>query len=106
MLTKMRTKMRWQTKKKKVDPLERELEQDIRKYAEKRGWLWMKFESPGYAGVTDRIGARRGRIIFVELKKFGEEPEAHQLLVHQEMRDHGCEVFVVDNLEDAMEILR
>lgn len=98
--------MRSLRKKKILDPLERELEQSVRKFAEKRGWLWMKFESPGYDGVTDRIGARRGRVIFMELKKRGEKPEPHQLLVHQEMRDHGCEVFVIDNLEDAMEVLR
>lgn len=98
--------MQWRVKPKKLDPLERELEQDVRKYAEKRGWLWIKFTSPGYAGIPDRFGARRGRIILVELKKLGEEPAPHQALVHQELRDHGVEVFVVDNLEDAMEILR
>lgn len=96
----------WKPRKKKVDPLEAELEQSVRKYAEKRGWLWLKFVSPGYDGPPDRIGMRRGRVIFMELKKKGETPEPHQLLVHQEMRDHGVEVFVVDNLEDAMEILR
>lgn len=98
--------MHWQTKPKKLTPLERELEQDVRKYAEKRGWLWMKFVSPGYDGVPDRLGQRRGRTIYMELKKLGEKPEPHQLIVHQELRDHGAEVFVIDNIEDAMEVLR
>lgn len=99
--------MNWLPRKnRKLDPLERDLENRVRRYAEKRGWLWIKFVSPGYAGVPDRIGIRRGRVIFLELKKFGEVPEPHQLEVHKEMRAHGVEVFVCDNYEDAMEILR
>lgn len=97
--------MNWRARKPK-QKLESQVEQDIRKYAEKRGWLWMKFESPGYAGVTDRIGIRRGRVIFLEVKKKGEVPRALQEEVHEEMRSYGAEVYWVDTLEEAMEILR
>lgn len=96
--------MQWKPRVK--NKKESTLEQQVRRYAERRGWLWMKFVSPGYAGVTDRIGIRRGRVIFLELKKEGEVPFELQEQVHQEMRDHGAEVFWCDTLEEAMEILR
>lgn len=100
----MGIKMQWKPRVK--NKKENELEQDIRRFAERRGWLWMKFVSPGYAGVTDRIGIRRGRVIFLEVKKEGEVPRELQKEVHEEMRRYGAEVFWVDSLEEAMEILR
>lgn len=96
----MQWKLRVKNKK------ESTLEQEVRRYAERRGWLWIKFVSPGYAGVTDRIGIRRGRVIFLELKKEGEVPRELQEEVHEEMRSYGAEVFWCDTLEEAMEILR
>lgn len=96
--------MQWKPRVK--NKLESTLEQQVRRFAERRGWLWMKFVSPGYAGVTDRIGIRRGRVIFLELKKEGEVPFELQLAVHEEMRSFGAEVFWCDTLEEAMEILR
>lgn len=105
MQTKTRIKMQWRNRKPK-EKLESDLEQEIRQYAERRGWLWLKFVSPAYDGPPDRIGVRRGRHIFMEVKKEGEEARPLQLTVHDEMRSYGCEVFVVDTLEEAMEILK
>jgi hypothetical protein len=97
--------MQWRNRKPKKQ-LESSLEEKIRLYAERRGWLWLKFVSPAYDGPPDRIGIRRSRHIFMEIKQDGEEPRPLQLAVHEEMRAHGAEVFTVDNLEDAMEILK
>jgi hypothetical protein len=97
--------MQWRNRKPKVK-LESSLEEQIRLYAERRGWMWLKFVSPGYDGPPDRIGIRRKRHIFMEVKRDGEEARPLQAAVHDEMRAHGAEVFVVDNLEEAMEILK
>ena len=86
--------------------LESEIEAEIRQYALRRGWMVLKFVSPGQTGVPDRLFIRRGRHIFLEIKKPGEEPDAKQLSKHREMREHGAEVYWVDNLKDAMEILK
>lgn len=84
---------------------ESQIEKDIRLYAKRRGWWVAKFVSPGLNGVPDRIFIRRGCVIFIEVKKVGEEPTTQQAKRHKDMRDHGAKVYWVDNLEDAQEIL-
>jgi hypothetical protein len=42
----------------------------------------------------------------LEVKREGEEPRRNQQIVAREMREHGAEVFAVDNLEDAKRILQ
>lgn len=86
--------------------LEVSLEEAVIDYAHKRGWWEGKFVCPGQVGVPDRIFIRRGRVIFIELKKLGEKPKPKQLSKHAEMRKYGAEVFWTDNLEEAMRILK
>lgn len=86
--------------------LEKTIEAQGEEYAEKRGWWCCKFTSPSLRGVPDRIYIRRGRVVFIEWKKFGEEPTAQQHKRHRDMRAHGAEVHWVDTLEEAMEILK
>lgn len=90
----------------KITEVESDLESDISDFAKIRGWFECKFISPALRGVTDRLFIRRGRVIFLEVKKLGEEPTPQQLFRHREMRSFGAEVFWVDNLEDARRILR
>lgn len=86
--------------------LEVSLEEKVTDYAARRGWWEGKFICPGQTGVPDRIFIRRGRVIFIELKKDGEKPTRKQLSKHAEMRKYGAEVFWTDNLEEAMRILK
>lgn len=88
------------------DILESKVEGESMRYAERRGWWQAKFVSPNQRGVPDRILIRAGRVIFIEFKRHGEEPTRQQLKRHREMREHGAEVFVIDTLEEAMEILK
>lgn len=85
--------------------LESRVESEIKKYAQSRGWWCVKFVSPGLRGVPDRLFIRRGRHVFVEIKRPGEEPTMQQLRRHRDMREHGAEVHWVDNLDTAKEIL-
>lgn len=93
------------TNKPKVER-ESKVEADIRDYALRRGWFVAKFVSPGQTGVPDRLFIRRGRHVFIEIKRPGEKPTPKQLSKHEEMRGFGAEVYWVDNLEAAMEILK
>jgi len=86
--------------------LEKEAEAKGNAYAKKRGWWFCKFTSPGKKSVPDRLFIRRGRHVFIEWKREGEEPTPQQLKRHREMREHGAEVHWVDNLTDFMRILR
>lgn len=92
-----------------IDPfdlLESEIEKPACAYAESRGWWESKYVSPGKRAVPDRLFIRRARVIFIEFKRPGEDLRPQQKKRIREMREHGAEVFVCDNLEYAKEILR
>lgn len=86
--------------------LESKVERDICDYAQRRGWWVAKFIAPGQTGVPDRLFIRRGRHVFIEVKRPGEVPSEKQFDKHAEMRAFGAEVHWVDSLEEAMEILK
>ena len=87
-------------------PLESEIEGPAHDYAKSRGWFAEKIMRTGRRGFPDHVFVRLGRVIFVEFKRPNEEPRRQQLIRHRELRDHGAEVFVVDNLDEAMRILK
>lgn len=59
-----------------------------------------KFTSPNNRAVPDRIVTLSGGIIiFVELKAPGEKPTKLQTLDHERRRKLGCDVRVIDSLE-------
>jgi hypothetical protein len=88
---------------------ESSIEEKIIQYGELRGWLCMKFVSPGLRGVTDRLFMRTkggiSRIVFAEVKKPGEEPTPQQMKRMDDMRGHGAEVHWWDSLEQARAVL-
>lgn len=85
--------------------LEADIESKVRAYAKRRGWWVAKFVSPGLRGVPDRIFIRNRHVIFIELKKPGEEPTTQQEIRHREMRAAGARIYWVTSLAEAMEIL-
>ena len=59
-------------------PLEKSVEQTIRRYAKQRNVLFLKFVSPGNAGVPDRVLIGDSVIAFLEIKRPGESPRPLQ----------------------------
>lgn len=86
--------------------LESDLQSQIIKYAERRRWACIKSTTPSRRGWPDVAAIRKGRTIWIEVKRKDEEARRQQVLVADWMREHGAEVFEVDSLEEAMEILR
>ena len=84
---------------------ESKIEKAIKEFAERFGWLCWKFVSPGLKGVPDRMFIKGGRVVFIEVKKFGEEPTRQQEKRGEELRAAGVEAYWVDTLEDARVIL-
>jgi hypothetical protein len=82
--------------------LEKDVEQTLVRRVKALGGLCEKFASPGRRSVPDRIVTMPGgRIIFVELKRPGRKPTEAQGKDHERRRAMGCDVRVIDNVEDA-----
>ncbi len=61
------------------------------------GGLALKFTSPGFDGVPDRIVLLPGgKMAFVEVKAPGEKPRPLQLARHRLLRRLGFRVYVLD----------
>jgi hypothetical protein len=54
--------------------LERDVEKEIRIYAEGRGMITLKLSGPGNRGKPDRLFFYRGRVLIMEVKKPSEKP--------------------------------
>lgn len=80
---------------------ERDLERKLYKALKSAGCLPLKFESPGYTGVPDRIVLiPGGRIAFVEMKAPGKRERPRQVIVQRIFRSMGFTVFSsVDSTE-------
>lgn len=82
--------------------LEKNVEQALVRRVKALGGLCEKFTSPGRRSVPDRIVTMPdGRIIFVELKAPCKKPTENQLRDHAKRRAMGCDVRVIDTVEDA-----
>lgn len=77
---------------------EANLESYFKLQIEKLGGLCLKFVSPQYSGVPDRIVIVEGFVYFVELKAPGHVLKPRQELVHFEFKKRGVIVYTVDGL--------
>jgi len=79
--------------------LEAQIEKSIVRYAEGNGWLVRKIIYPGRKGCPDRMFIKDGRVLFVEFKRPGEKPRGTQKNEHARFRNHGVEVYVIDDID-------
>ena len=85
---------------------EKTIEQKLVKKAKDRGGRALKFVSPGYDGMPDRIVILPdGHVGFVEVKAPGKEPRPLQIARHSLLMRLGCKVYVLDNITQIGEIL-
>ena len=79
---------------------EKDIEQKLVKAIKQIGGMCLKFTSPGFDGVPDRLVLLPlGRMAFVELKAPGKEPRPLQLRRIQELSRLDFPCYVVDNEE-------
>ena len=82
--------------------IERKLIQAVRQC----GGLALKFVSPGFNGVPDRLLLfMGGKVAFVEVKAPGEKPRPLQVHRMEKLQEMGFKVFVVDSVEKIGEII-
>jgi len=85
-------------------PLEKKTEGDFVGYVEQAGCLCLKLNPLGRRGIPDRLVLGHDQfIIFVELKRLGEEPSKIQLWFHNQLKRFGFAVLVPDSIDDAIE---
>ena len=86
--------------------LEREIERKAGERVKAAGGLWLKWVSPGMAGVPDRILiAPGGRVVFVELKQERGRLSNLQRWVRDRLRGLGCDVRVTHSLEELYAVV-
>lgn len=86
---------------------EKILERKLREAVKSLGGLALKFASPFYTGMPDRIILMEGgKQYFVEVKSTGETPTPRQRIVHKSLRKMGFEVWVIDAPEILQEFLK
>ena len=77
---------------------EKKIEKKLVKRVREIGGLALKFVSPGYDGVPDRlILIAYGKIAFVEVKAPGEKPRPLQVSRINKIKSLGFKVYVLDD---------
>ena len=86
---------------------EKEIEKKLTQAVKCMGGLALKFISPGYDGVPDRIVLfPGGRIAFVEVKAPGKTLRPLQVRRKRQLESLGFKVYVLDDPGQIEEILR
>lgn len=91
---------------KTTDPLEKDIEAAIVKYAKSLSMLVYKFTSPSRRSVPDRmLITKAGIAFFIEFKRRGQKPTASQEVEIAKIRAQGVKCFVVDNVETGKRVI-
>lgn len=88
--------------------MEKDLETYLRKKAKEKGGLALKFVSPGFTGVMDRICLFPGGVvIFIETKNTGlkVKPGSRQDYVRRQFKTLGLNVYEANSKKEIDEIL-
>lgn len=85
---------------------EKFIEQKLATAVKSKGGIALKFVSPYYAGMPDRLILMPGGMMaFAELKAPGMKPRALQVARHEMLRRLGFRVYVIDGIEQIGGIL-
>jgi hypothetical protein len=84
---------------------ESDIESKVIQYAESKGVLQVKLNLIGRSGWPDRMLLYKGSVAFIEFKKAGEKPRELQKHIHEQLRRHGFNVYVVDQVSDGLLIV-
>ena len=86
--------------------LEKDIEKQLVIETKKINGIALKFTSPGFVGVPDRLVLLPGgKLAFFEVKREGEKPRAIQISRHKLLRKLGFKVYVIDSKKQIKEIL-
>ena len=79
---------------------EKFIEQKLVTAVKSKGGIALKFVSPSFAGMPDRLILMPGGLmVFAELKAPGMKPRPLQVTRHEMLRRLGFRVYVIDGIE-------
>lgn len=82
------------------------IEKKLKKEVEARGGLFLKWTSPGFTGVPDRIALLPGgKLLFVEVKRPGKGYRPRQARVAAQLEALGFTTICADCVEDLTNAL-
>ena len=85
---------------------EKQIEQKLVKAVKRKGGMCPKLVCPGFDGMPDRLVLLpEGRIAFVEVKAPGRKPRPLQEKRHNQLKELGFSVYVLDDPEQIPGIL-
>ncbi len=84
---------------------ESKVQQKIRNYLNRQGWLVVKIITCSLPGWPDLMAMRSGRLIIIEVKAPGEKPSPLQLARHNQLRQAGFEVHVIDDASNVEKVI-
>ena len=85
---------------------EKDIESRLRKDVKVAGGLALKFVSPGYAGVPDRVVLMPGGMMcFAELKAPGKVMRPLQMRRKKQLESLGFKVFCIDSMEQIKDLI-
>ena len=84
---------------------EKQIEQKLVQAVRKSGGMCLKFVSPNFDGMPDRLILLPGKIAFAELKAPGKKPRPLQLARHKALMKLGFRVYIIDRMEQIGAIL-
>lgn len=82
---------------KEKKPLESAIQSRIIKRLEKEGALVIKLVLTNVPGIPDLLALKDGHATFIEVKRPGEKPRPLQLYRHEQLRNLGFIVEIMDN---------
>lgn len=86
--------------------LEKEIELHLVMVVKKMGGRAVKFISPGFDGMPDRLVLLpAGKCGFVEVKAPGKSPRALQLVRIKMLKDLGFKAYILDSKEQIEELI-
>ena len=85
---------------------EKTVEMKLNQAVRRSGGLALKFVSPGFNGVPDRLLLfTGGKAAFAEVKAPGQKPRPLQVHRMEQLRRLGFKVFVVDSIEEIPKLI-
>lgn len=85
---------------------EKHIERKLVKAVKNAGGVALKFVSPGFDGMPDRILLfPKGKMAFAEIKALGKKPRALQMSRHRMIRKLEFKVFVIDDIKEIRGVI-